>query len=278
LGKLLRNALEGVIPSGQAKALETGIDIIGDIAIVKLDESVKSQGPAVGKAILESMKNVKAVFDQEGGLEGDFRLRKLRHVAGREGTLTLHKENQLRFLVDVEKTYFSPRLSTERLRIADLTQPDETVLNMFAGVGPYSNTISKRKKVVVYSNELNEAAYELHVRNNVMNKVDGLTRMYNADGAKLPQILQGARFDRILMPHPSQSNRFLAVALSMAKEGGWIHYYRHVSAYDLGEAAKVLDEELDGILDGKASYKSRRVREIGPRYIELVADIQVARP
>jgi tRNA G37 N-methylase Trm5 len=102
--------------------------------------------------------------------------------------------------------------------------------------------------------------------------------MYNADGAKLPEILQGARFDRILMPHPSQSNKFLPAAISMAKEGGWIHYYRHVSAYDLEEAVATLSEELDGILDGKASFKSRKVREIGPRYIELVADIQVARP
>ena len=78
----------------------------------------------------------------------------------------------LRFMVDVEKCYFSPRLSTERARIADLVEDGEVVLNMFAGVGPYSITIAKRKKAEVYSNELNEAAYRLHLENNRLNKVE----------------------------------------------------------------------------------------------------------
>ena len=64
--KLLRDSLGGLLPPGQARALETGIDIIGDIAIVKLGEEAKECGPVVGEAIMASMKNVKAVFDQEG--------------------------------------------------------------------------------------------------------------------------------------------------------------------------------------------------------------------
>lgn len=274
--KLLQKTLRGVLRPGQAKAVETGIDIIGDIAIVKLDASVKDQGAAVGEAILASMKHVKAVFDQEGGLEGDFRLRNLRHVAGEQRTLTLHKENQLRFMVDVAKCYFSPRLSTERLRIADLTQPGEVVLNMFAGVGPYSNTVSKRKKATVYSNELNEVAFELHLRNNKLNTVEELTNMSQEDASRLPEVLD-IKFDRILMPHPSQSDRFLPSALEMVKPGGWIHYYRHVSGYDLSEAEAELARELRRIIGEGVKFNGRKVREIGPRYIELVADIQVPR-
>lgn len=273
MAKLLQKTLEGVLPPGQAKALETGIDIIGDIAIVKLDASVKGQGPAVGEAILASMKNVKAVFDQEGGLEGDFRLRRLRHVAGEQRTLTTHKENQLRFLVDVEKCYFSPRLSTERLRIAALSKPGEVVLNMFAGVGPYSNTLSKKSGSTVYSNELNGFAFELHLKNNKLNKVEEATRMFNQDATTLLETVD-VKFDRILMPHPSQSDKFLVAAAAMVKPGGFIHYYRHISGYDLGEAERELDRELGQILGRGAKFKARKVREIGPRYIELVADIQ----
>ena len=275
MAKLLRKSLEGVLPPGQAKALETGVDVIGDIAIVKLDESVKDQGRAVGEAILASMKNVKAVFDQEGGLEGDFRLRKLRHIAGEERTLTTHRENQLRFMVDVEKCYFSPRLSTERLRIAEATQPGEVVLNMFAGVGPYSNTLSKRRGVMVYSNELNETALELHRRNNRLNKVEELTKMFGEDAARLPGVVD-ARFDRVLMPHPSRSDRFLPVAAKMTKPGGFIHYYRHLSGYDLAEAERELAIEIGEILGREARFRTRKVREIGPRYLELVADVHVA--
>lgn len=273
--RLLRKALEGTLPPEQAKTLETGVDVIGDIAIVKLDDSVKAQGGIVGEAILAAMRNVKAVFDQEGGLEGDFRLRKLKHIAGENRTLTTHKENQLRFVVDVEKCYFSPRLSTERLRIAEATRPGEVVLNMFAGVGPYSNTLSKIRRVTVYSNELNEVALELHRRNNRLNKVEDLTKMFGEDAARLPQSVD-AKFDRILMPHPSQSDRFLAAAAEMAKPGGRIHYYRHLSGYDLAEAERQLAAEIGEILGRDAKFRTRKVREIGPRYLELVADIEVA--
>lgn len=274
MAKLLREALAGAISPEEARAVETGIDVIGDIAIVKLDESVKAKGPLVGKTILASMKNVKAVFDQEGGLEGDFRLRKLKHIAGEQRTMTTHRENQLRFLVDVEKCYFSPRLSTERARIADLTAEDEKVLNMFAGVGPFSITLVKRKDATVFSNELNSFAYELHLKNNAMNKVEKRVRMFNEDASRLPEELEDG-FDRVLMPHPSQSNRFLPVALSLTKPGGWIHYYRHVSGYDLPEAEQALRDELEGMLYGRGRFTMRRVREIGPRYLELVADIQL---
>ncbi len=274
--RLLRKALEGALLPEQAKALETGVDVIGDIAIVKLDDSVKDQGSAVGEAILGAMKNVRAVFDQEGGLEGDFRLRKLRHIAGEKRTLTTHRENQLRFMVDVERCYFSPRLSTERLRIAEATRPGETVLNMFAGVGPYSNTLSRYRKVTVYSNELNGVALELHRRNNRLNKVEGLTKMFGEDAARLPDVVD-AKFDRILMPHPSQSNRFLQLAAGMAKPGGRIHYYRHLSGYDLSEAERQLSAEVGEILGRNTKFGIRKVREIGPRYLELVADIEAAR-
>ncbi len=275
LVRLLQKSLEGVLSEREARAVETGIDIIGDIAIVKLDDSVKGQGGRVGAAILASMKNVKAVFDQEGGLEGDFRLRKLRYIAGEQRTLTVHRENQLRFAVDVEKCYFSPRLSTERLRVVEMTRPQELVLNMFAGVGPYSNTLSKKRGATLYSNELNGVAFQLHLRNNKMNKVEGLTTTLNEDARRLPEVLD-IKFDRVLMPHPSQSHRFLETAAKMTRGNGWVHYYRHVSGYDYGEAERELSREVSGILGTGVRFSVRKVREVGPRYLELVADIQVA--
>ena len=95
----------------------------------------------------------------------------------------------------------------------------------------------------------------------------------NLDAMVLPDHLK-VRFDRILMPHPSQSDRFLGTARALLKEGGWIHYYRHVSGADIEEARANLNAELGRTLGDGASFTSRKVREIGPHYIELVADIQ----
>jgi tRNA (guanine37-N1)-methyltransferase len=247
--------------------------VIGDIAIVKLRPGAEGKEGALAQAILEEMRSVKCVYGQEGGIEGDFRLRKLRHLGGEERTVTVHKENGIRLRLDVETCYFSPRLSTERLRIAEQVAGGEKVLNMFAGVGPYSILIAKRTKV--WSCELNDAAFKFHLENNRLNKVEDRIEMIEGDAMLLPEELEGeGPFDRILMPHPSQSNLFLPAALSMLAPGGVVHYYRHVSGEDEAEAERSLVEELRGIAPGVSAASVRRVRIIGPRYIELVADLK----
>ena len=118
-------------------------DIIGDIAIFKLPNHSAAKVEDVAKAIMNRHKNVKTVFFQTSGVTGDFRLRSLMLVAGENRTSTVHKESGCYFAVDVESCYFSPRLSHERMRIARLVQPDEVVVNMFAGVGCFSIIIAR---------------------------------------------------------------------------------------------------------------------------------------
>jgi len=259
---------------GDLSSFETGIDVIGDIAIVKLRPGLGSDEKALAKAILAEMKSVKCVYGQEGGIEGDFRLRKLRHLGGEERTITEHKENGIRLKLDVETCYFSPRLSTERLRIAEKVAEGEKVLNMFAGVGPFSILIAKRTGV--WSCELNDAAFKFHLENNRLNKVEGRIKMIKGDAMLLPEEVEGeGPFERILMPHPSQSNLFLRAALSMLAPGGVVHYYRHMSGRDVPEAASGLKHEIEEIAPGLSVGSVRKVRVIGPRYIELVADLKM---
>ncbi|MDA4116174.1 MAG: class I SAM-dependent methyltransferase family protein [Thaumarchaeota archaeon] len=247
--------------------------MVGDIAIVKLRPGAEGKEEVLAEAILAEMRSVKCVYGQEGGIEGDFRLRKLRHLGGEERTTTVHKENGIRLRLDVETCYFSPRLSTERLRVASGVAKGEKVLNMFAGVGPYSILIAKKTRV--WSCELNHAAVTYHLENNRLNKVEEGVEVIEGDAMLLPDELEGeGPFDRILMPHPSQSNLFLPVALSMLATGGVVHYYRHVSGEDSAEAEESLVEEVSRIAPGVSVSSVRRVRVIGPRYIELVADLK----
>src|SRR5437016_6641775 len=143
--RLLRKVVEGIGES-EADGVHSGIDVIGDLAIVKFSRGPVQVRELVGEKILREMSNVKGVFEQEGGIEGEYRLRKLRHLAGERRTTTLHKENGCQFLVDIAKVYYSPRLSTERLAVAMMVRDGERVLNMFAGVGPFSITIARRSE------------------------------------------------------------------------------------------------------------------------------------
>jgi len=217
---------------------------------------------------------VKCVYEQEGGIEGEFRLRSLKHLAGEKRTLTLHKENGCVFKVDVARCYFSPRLSTERLRLAGLVAPKERVLNMFAGVGPFSIPIAKISGAKVTSCEINEYACDLHDENDRLNKVQDRVKVIRGDVAKMPRNGR-AKFDRVLMPHPSQADRFLPAALAMAKKRAMIHYYRHVLGVSPEEASARLVEELSGVVPPRTRITTRKVREVGPRWLEMAADLRL---
>jgi tRNA (guanine37-N1)-methyltransferase len=270
--RLIRMALEraGVEDAGR---VSSGVDVVGDIAIVRLGDFSASEKRRVAGALLEELKNLRVVMEQKGGIEGEYRLRTLRHLAGEKRSTTVHRENGCSFRVDVAKCYFSPRLSTERLRIAEAVRPSERVLNMFAGVGPFSIPIAKLRGARVLSCELNEYAARLHSENDTLNKVEGLIRVIIGDAADLPSTTK-RKFDRVLMPLPSEANRFLPTALAMAKKGGTIHYYRHVLGADEDEATASVREELRALLPRKAPFTTRRVREVGPRWVEMAADIR----
>ncbi len=271
--RLIRAALDraGI---GEAGRASSGVDVIGDIAIVKLEGFTVAEKRRAAQALLTELKHVSVVMEQEGGIEGEFRLRKLRHLAGERRTLTLHRENGCAFRVDVSKCYFSPRLSTERLRVADQVRPKERVLNMFAGVGPFSIPIAKRTGAKVTSCELNAYAAKLHVENDRLNRVESLVEVINADARDLPRLTK-PEFDRVLMPLPSGADRFLPAALELAKKGGVIYYYRHVLGENDQEAKSALQDELGRLLPSRTKYSVRRVREVGPRWHEMAAEIRV---
>jgi tRNA (guanine37-N1)-methyltransferase len=247
-----------------------GIDVVGDIAVLRFEDAPASVKKETALKTLEETKSVKAVFEQVGGIEGEFRLRALSHLAGEDRTLTVHKENGCLFEVDIATCYFSPRLSTERLRVAEEVSPGESVLNMFAGVGPFSIVIAKKKKARVTSVELNPVACEFHRKNNVRNKVSDLVQVLNVDASHFET--EGL-FDRVLMPHPTQSMSFLDAALAKTARGGTVYCYRHASGVELEEAREEVAGELARIGPEFSVKRIRRVREVGPRWLELVAEI-----
>ena len=144
---MLKKALENVLTSKESEELISAFDQIGNIIIVRIPDSLLSKKKIIGETLLKEVKIVKSVFYQSSAVEGDFRTRNLEILAGENSTETEYKEFNCKFIVDVEKAFFSPRLSTERERIAKLTQDGEVMVNMFAGVGMFSNYGCKKEKM-----------------------------------------------------------------------------------------------------------------------------------
>ena len=181
-------------------------------------------------------------------------------------------------MVDVTKAYFSPRLSTERLRIANLVKPNERVLNMFAGVGAFSIVLAKaQSECKVVSIDVNPEAHRFAVENARINKVAGRVNTILGDVREIIKSDDLGKFTRVLMPLPESASDYLDDAISVTEPpGGWIHYYTHVHSENKNKAAERVKSDLYARLDANCEINLVKVvREVGPRWFQVVADIHL---
>ena len=137
-------------------------DIIGDIVVIDIPPQLKAYQNLIGEAILQTQKNVTTVLAKASDISGVFRVRDYDFIAGEHKTQTIHREFGCQYHVDIAKAYFSPRLSHEHERVAAQVQEGEAVVDLFAGVGPFSVLIGKRNPAAkVYAVDLNPDAVEL---------------------------------------------------------------------------------------------------------------------
>ena len=276
---MLKNVLANVLSVEEASQVYSAFDQVGDIVIIKIPDGLSSKKKVVAETILANVKTAKAVFAQTSAVKGDYRLRELEFIAGENRTVTEYREHGCRFKVDVARAYFSPRLSTERQRIASLVQDNETVVNMFAGIGTYSIIIAKAVKTCkVYSIDSNPVANDLCIKNALLNKVADrvIPICAYANEAIKPQLTGVA--DRVIMPLPERAREFVGAAVLALKEHGIVHYFAHVKAdnkqkarEEAGgkDAAEVFASDYHEILGTTV------VREVGPRIYQIVADVKI---
>jgi tRNA (guanine37-N1)-methyltransferase len=271
--KLLREMLQGILSREEIEGLAGGFDLIGDIAIVKLPEDMDPEKrKMVGDMLIKRIPRLKSVWNQISPFEGTYRLRKVEHIAGKEDSLTEYREHGIRLFVDIRKSYFSPRLSEERLRVAKLVNEGEKIFNMFSGVGSYSILIAKRvEHVKIFSSEINEDAYRLMVKNIDVNKVKDKVYPLLGDCREHARNFD-FRFDRIIMSLPEEAASYLPTASKAIRNGGTIHFYSMVR----GDRKKVISEEFQRIKERYKEFElenARIVTEAGPRVYEVALDL-----
>ena len=275
--RMLKKALQGLLDETEMHLLYGGFDIVGDIAVIKIHESLIPKKRVIASALLEQVKPVKTVLMQSTPVSGDYRTRCLELIGGEDKTTTEYHELGCVFKVDLSTAYFSPRLSTERQRIAELVQSGETVTNLFAGVGVFSIIIAKKvPKTLVYSIDINPAAHEQALENIKLNKVTERVIPILGDARKVIDNLKG-KAERVLMPLPEMAAAYLDTAVEALKPPtGIIHYYTHTYALHRNEAVNESKKELEKIFKFPYTVVSQRiVREVGPRWYQIVLDLKI---
>ncbi len=219
-----KEKLKSFLTKEELEKVKTAFDIVGDIAILEIDAFLRSKETQIAQALLESHKTIKTVVRKHGPHHGTFRTQNVIVLAGEDKKETIHKENNVRLKLDIEKVYYSPRLSTERKRITQQIKPNESILVMFSGNAPYVCVFAKNTEAKeVYGIEINPDGHKYGLENLKLNKITN-AQLFNSDVREIIPTLD-KKFDRIVMPLPKSYNEFLDTAFLCAKPGTIIHLY-----------------------------------------------------
>lgn len=236
-------------------------ELVGDIAIIEMYESNAQQ---IAEVLIKK-KKAKVVLQAASAVEGEYRTREFSFISGERRTETLYKENNCTYMLDVAEVYFTPRLATERVRIAEQVKNGDIVVDMFAGVGPFSILIAKRlSEAKVIAIDKNPVAVKYLKENVRINKVKNV-EIREGDVRKRIEGISEA--DHIIMNLPHSSVEFLDIAFSVVKRGGVIHFYAITHEDDLFDGVWKRIEEY-------ASKANLRVTPIDKRIVRPYAPYQ----
>ena len=276
-------------------------DVIGNIALVKFKKSES----AIGKkrfalSLLKQQKSIKTVLEKTGKFKGRLRKQSTKYVAGEKTKEALYKENGCTFRFNVDSSYFSPRLSSERFQIAKMIKRGESVLIMFAGVAPYPVVIAKNSKAsVVYSNEINREANKYAELNIELNKLKGrvvllpgdikriVKRLVSSPHHPTPKNIVNSRisfdsrlnipknFDTIVMPRPQLKDMFLKEAFLLSKKGTRIFYYDFCKEDEIPNLLERIKNEARKSKRKIKILRTKKAGEIAPYRYRVRVDFLV---
>ena len=216
----LKQALSstGKFTANEIASIGRAFETVGAIAVLEFGNDISNvKKKAAGSMLLSIHKNIKTVLEKTADVSGKYRVPKYKFLAGEKTTIAMHKENGCFFRVDLAKAYFSSKLSSERLRIAELVKDGENVLVLFAGVGPFAIVFAKHSNArKIVGIELNPAACKNFRENIKLNKVGENVECVQGDVNKVvrakPEKFSG-KFDRVAMPLPKGAEDFLETAI-----------------------------------------------------------------
>lgn len=178
-------------------------------------------------------------------------------IAGQQRSplVTTHTEYGIKCVVDLNHTFFSPRMGVERLRICQQVARGERVLVLFAGVGMEALQIAGRTEALsITAVEINPIAVDCARRaHRMLSRNPAVKCMGAADRLEIIQgdvleilpTIERNSIDRILAPRPKEGAfdgdlgqgeggvTFLEALLPVLKhDGGECHWYEFAADHE----------------------------------------------
>ena len=272
----LKFYLKNKLSRKELELVPTSFDVVGDIKIFSdFPKKLAKKEKLIGEIILQNYPHIKTILKKTKKYSGKFRTPKLKIIGGEKRKETTHKENNVFIKLDVERVYFSPRMSSERKRVADLTKMNESVLVMFSGSGVYPLVIAKNSECkVAYGIEINPTAHRYALENAEKNKMENKIKLFLGDVRKVMPRLN-KKFDRILMPLPKGGENFLDLALRHVKTNGTAHFYDFLHESELHKAGDKVRKSCEQAKKKPRILDIRKCGQYSPGFYRVCVDFAV---
>ena len=275
LPRNLKEALVEKLPKKLQEFAPKAFDSFGNIAVIEIPKELEKKKSLVGKTLLDINPRFETICSIESDHVGEFRVQKVKVIAGKKNLVATYKESAVTLKVPLGKVFFSPRLGTERLRIAKEIKKGEEIGCWFSGVGPYPVVFAKNSEMAhAVAIELNPTAHKYALENAKLNKCEDKVDFVCGDVKKVYKKYKKT-FDRIAMPLPHTGYQFLEEAFFCIKEKGKIYFYEIVEKGDFSLPEKQIRDAAKKQKRKIRITRKKKVRQFSPTKEQVVFDINV---
>ena len=251
--------------------------VVGDVVLARFPDACPDRA-AVGEALLDlhGAETVLAV----GDVTGPTRRPDVTVVAGSGDTEVVHVEHGTRYALDLREVMFSPGNQLERVRMGEVVDPGERVLDAFAGIGYFALPMA-RAGADVTAVEVNPAAFGYLVENAALNGVTDRLAAALGDcrevvGPDGPGAAAHGAADRLVLGH-FDAPTYLDALLPALAPGGTVHLHAAVPADAPGadDPVQALEAAAEEAGRRVEVLERREVKSYAPGVAHVVVDARV---
>jgi tRNA wybutosine-synthesizing protein 2 len=270
----IKKKVTNIIPPHLIDKIPKKWEKIGNVLLFKLPSEFNNYKNEISKIYAQVLK-CKSVLNDIGGIEGVYRIPKVELIFGSNNTETIHIENGIKYKLDPRKIMFSSGNMDERLRMSNISNENEVIVDLFAGIGYFSIPIavySKPKKI--FSCEINPISFDYLCKNIVLNHVTSIIEPLKGDNKNTSPTNIA---NRVILGYFGDTKKYLPLAFKCLKNKSGVIHYHDIFSDDIVQfnPLKIVDDIAKKYKIKTKCLKYRNVKSYAPGISHYVFDIKI---